>query len=89
MAQQQNEISISPAGYIEGKKDGSCKIVKINGATFMTQRVFHQVTGKPMPILIPVELERFEAMFADTKKALAGLEEMIADIKAAKEVVTG
>jgi hypothetical protein len=87
MAQEQQKIGINLDEFVVGKKDGSIKVVLVNGVPNYTVRMFDQKTGKPVGALVALSRDavakQIDEMAADIDKA----KQLLADIDAAKEVM--
>jgi hypothetical protein len=80
------EMSINLAQYAEKKAKGAAKLVNVEGKLHYIERRFHQETGEPTPVLVPVSVEALEQARANMTKDLDALDQVIAD---AKTVVAG
>jgi hypothetical protein len=76
---------INALTYLSDRKDGSVKVVKLNGVPHYTKRAFCPETGAPKPALIPMDVERIQEQTAEMEKAVAGLKALIDDAANAEE----
>ena len=89
MAEDRNipGVAVNIAEYIEGKAAGATKIVKMNGATYYSQKQFDSNTGAPKPLLIAIDQKSIEEIKANLEKDLRNLDMLLADMKTAQEIM--
>ena len=88
-----SDIQINVARYIEDKALGICQIIKLNGQPFYSAKEFDR-TGKTIIVNAPIAEESLKDAIANVERELAeklktkaAIEQMIADIAFAQELL--
>lgn len=83
----EQQAGINIRAYVDGKEKNTARVVKINGVAHLSVRAFDGTTGAPIPVLQPVDLASAEKALETMKADLAAMEQIVADIRDAKEIM--
>ena len=82
-----DEVQVNLSDYLTRKQAGTAKIIKLNGQPYYTERRYDPMTGKPVPLQVPLQRETLAKMVESTRNDLANAEAALADLDAATELI--
>lgn len=82
---QENVGQIDLSDYLENKTTGVAQIVKLNGVPHYTTKGFDHKTGKPAPMLVPLDRASVEKQLGKLKNDAKIFTQLLDDIDAAPE----
>lgn len=89
-----NEVNVDLTKYAEGKEAGTASVIKIDGAAHLRIRKYDPNTGKPVPLLLPVDgdglvkaIEEKEKQKTAVQLDIDTLNTILSDISSAEELV--
>lgn len=81
------DIQVDLSQYLENKKTGAVQIAKLNGVAHYSKAAFDVETGKPKPLLIPLDRDVIAKTLEDRKNDVVIFETLLADMDAATELL--
>lgn len=81
----EQNVSIDVSQYLEQKKAGTAKIVKLNGVAHYAKPGFDPETGNPRPVLVPLAREAVVKALESHKSGVETFTQILADVDEAPE----
>ncbi len=79
--------TIDISGYVAAKAKGAAKVFLLNGQLTYSMRRFDPDSGAATPQTAPIALADVQALRDQVVAQLAGIDQLLSDISAAKEVL--
>ena len=80
-----NEVNVDVSKYLAEKAAGTASLVRLNGVVRYTSRKFDPATGKPVPVLVPMDEAGLKTALGAAKAQVEVFTQLIEDFTKAEE----